>query len=385
MSEKMLLITTDFPPLMCHGIADYLHNICRLLGSDVTVLTAKMPGDTEFDAGQPYQVIRLPIDYSSLWKRNLLFTPRWIRQASSLIRRQGIRVVVGGFASFQILLTLSYLRARYHITTKLFVYGGDILSIYLSPIRRVFESRLLSNIDGFIAISNFTRDILMDKFYVPSQRIKILNPGTNFARFQAKGSVSIDGWPTLRQKILTVGRLVDYKGFDMVVKSVAQLVKAGLDVGYIVVGRGNDRPRLEKLAASLGIGHRVHFAGFVPDKDLPLYYNACHVFALVSRQTRSGGNVEGFGIVFLEANACGKPVIGGRSGGMADAIADRETGLLVDPTSLEAICQALHCLLTDQALAQRLGENGRRRVSQEFDWAKRQAEVRQVFGHGTSI
>ncbi len=372
----MLLITTDFPP---HGggIADYLHNICHLLGSSVTVLTPNMPGDSEFDTCQSYQVIRLPIDYSSLWKRSLLLTPGWIRRASFLISHQRIGVVVGGFVSFQILLTLTYLRARYHITTKLIVHGGDLLTIDVAPARRVIESRLLGNIDGFAVNSKFTRDILVEKFCVPPERIRILNPGTNFARFQTKGHVSIDGWPAERQKILTVGRLVDYKGFDMVTRSVAQLVKAGLDVGYIVVGKGNDGPRLEELAASLGIHDRVHFAGFVPDEDLPRYYNACDVFALVSRQVTHG--LEGFGIVFLEANACGKPVIGGRSGGMADAIADRESGLLVDPASQDAISQTLHNLLTDQALARRLGEYGRRRVSQKFDWAQRQAEVQRVF------
>jgi phosphatidylinositol alpha-1,6-mannosyltransferase len=165
---------------------------------------------------------------------------------------------------------------------------------------------------------------------------------------------------------------------------LAALVQAGLDVGYVVVGTGPDRDRLERLAASLGVLERVRFAGFVPDDLLPSYYHGCDLFALISRHAPGRAAVEGFGIVFLEAGACGRPVLGGRSGGVADAVAEGESGLLVDPGDVEEVAGALSRLLTDGALARRLGEGGRQRVQRSFDWARRSEEVRKVLldAHG---
>lgn len=377
-SPRVLLLTADFPPLS-GGIADFLHNICNLLREDVVVLTPRMPDDIHSDAQQVYRVIRLPIQPESLWQRNSILPLQWIRKTASLMKTENVGTVVGGFASAAILLTLWYVRHRYRVRTRLIVHGGDVLALRLSRIRRILVAPLLKHVDLFITNSHFTRQVLTDTFHIGPQRISVLHPGVVYSRFRQQGIAFAPGWPDERKRILTVGRLVEHKGFDRLIEASAQLAEQGVDVGCIVVGKGQDRPRLERLALSLGVVDRVHFAGFVSDADLPAYYQSCDVFALLSRQPPSAAKVEGFGIVFLEAAACGKPAIGGRSGGTTDAVVDGETGLLVDPTSINAIVRALYMLLTDGDLARRLGETGRSRVMQQFDWSRRGAEVRKAF------
>ena len=145
---------------------------------------------------------------------------------------------------------------------------------------------------------------------------------------------------------------------------------------YVIVGDGPYRPSLEKLASDLGMGSHVVFAGKVSDEDLPKYYSLCDVFAMPSRERLDSGDVEGFGIVFLEAAAAAKPVVAGRSGGIEDAVIHGATGLLVEPTSVGDVAQALLRLLRDAPLRQELGGQARERVLREFTWDAVAAQVR---------
>ncbi|MCK4262075.1 glycosyltransferase, partial [bacterium] len=173
-----------------------------------------------------------------------------------------------------------------------------------------------------------------------------------------------------RQVILTVSHLVRRKGHANVIRALPRVLEKVPEAIYLIVGRGPEDDNLRKLAQTLGILDRVVFAGFVSNEEIPLYYNVCQVFIMPSYEIKEEGDVEGFGIVFLEANACGKPVIGGRSGGVVDAVVDGETGLLVDPLNTEEISVALVKLLYDESLAERLGQRGRKRVEKELSWEK---------------
>ena len=147
---------------------------------------------------------------------------------------------------------------------------------------------------------------------------------------------------------------------------------------YVLVGYGPYREDLERAASELGIASHVLFAGKVPHEELLDYFAVSDVFVMPSHVNEAQCDVEGFGIVFLEANACGKPVVGGRSGGIPDAIVEGETGLLVDPLSPQAVADALGRLLDDPALARRLGEQGRTRALQDFAWPVVGARIRAV-------
>jgi phosphatidylinositol alpha-1,6-mannosyltransferase len=171
------------------------------------------------------------------------------------------------------------------------------------------------------------------------------------------------------QIILSVGNLVPRKGHDMVIQALPKLRQSVPDVTYLIVGQGSYRIQLENLALSLGVRDRVIFGGCVSTQDLPDIYALSDVFVMPSREQLEACDVEGFGLVFLEASACAKPVVGGRSGGIPDAISDGVTGLLVNPHDPEDIANALGQLLTNNDLAIRLGQQGRSWVIKYFDWA----------------
>jgi phosphatidylinositol alpha-1,6-mannosyltransferase len=157
---------------------------------------------------------------------------------------------------------------------------------------------------------------------------------------------------------------------------VAALREAHPDLCYAIVGSGTEQSKLEALARDLGIIDRVRFLTGVPDTDLPLLYNCAEVYLGLSRP--EGLLIEGFGISLSEASACGIPVVGGRAGGIPDAVQDGKTGLLVDSTDLRAVVNSVHSLLQDRQLGQRLGEAGRRAVEGYFNWDRVTADVRRT-------
>jgi phosphatidylinositol alpha-1,6-mannosyltransferase len=152
----------------------------------------------------------------------------------------------------------------------------------------------------------------------------------------------------------------------MVVRCLPQLLQQGLDVQYVLIGIGEDHDYLKELATELGVSERVHLLGHVSPEDLPRWYNACDVFAMPNRDIN--GDTEGFGMVYLEAAACGKPAIAGTAGGTGNAVINGTTGLRVDGESLEDVAAALGRLLTDQEYASRLGRQGYARAIVDFSW-----------------
>jgi glycosyltransferase involved in cell wall biosynthesis len=197
--------------------------------------------------------------------------------------------------------------------------------------------RALRKADLTLAVSRYTRDRLIDAAGLNPNRVKILPNTYDPDRFAIAPKP-----PRLLKKyglqpqtpvILTVGRLADderYKGYDQIIKALPEIRRAVPDARYLLVGKGSDRPRIEKLIAEVGVQDAVILAGFVPDDELAEHYNLCDIFAMPSQG-------EGFGIVYLEALACGKPVLAGNKDGSIDAVADGELGLLVDPQDTAGI------------------------------------------------
>ncbi len=174
----------------------------------------------------------------------------------------------------------------------------------------------------------------------------------------------------VRSLILSVGRLVARKGFDSVLRVYTKLREqyAGLDLK--IIGDGPDRTRLEQLACELGLNPREIFLGAMEHEQIVPWYDCASVFLLLSRD-EGNGDVEGFGMVFLEANAHGVPVVAGRSGGVPEAVIDTETGYLVDPLDIETAAARVATLLANEPLRARLGQQGRARVQKDFRWADR--------------
>lgn len=174
-----------------------------------------------------------------------------------------------------------------------------------------------------------------------------------------------------KQIILSVARLSErYKGHDILIHALPLVAAKVPEALCVIVGEGWLRPYYESLSHSLGVTDKVLFTGAIIDEELRAFYEVCDVFALCSRERLIDGGAEGFGIVFIEANSYGKPVVGGRSGGIPDAVIDGVTGLLVSPTNELEIADALIRLLTDEGLAHRLGQQGRERAFNELRWEK---------------
>jgi len=233
-----------------------------------------------------------------------------------------------------------------------------------------------------LANSRFTAGLLQTAGVAP-EAIAIIPLGCDIDRFRPR-------IPNLQLRrevlgdrargpvILTVGNLVERKGHDMVIRSLPAVCQRVPDATYLIAGTGPFKERLDELAAELGVRDRIIFAGKVPDDQLPDVYAMCDVFAMPSRARLAAHDVEGFGLVYLEAGACAKPVVAGRSGGIEDAVVDGFTGLIVDPSDARDIGQALIRLLTDSELRGRLGQQGRNRVEKERTWSILGARVQGI-------
>lgn len=240
--------------------------------------------------------------------------------------------------------------------------------------------KVLNSADLCLGVSQYTADVLC-QIGIPPAKVKVLNNSVDVEEFfPVRDTEERDQVRALREKIvsengviiLTLARVRERKGQDSVIKALAQL-SAGLPadsppVRYVIAGRGPDEEvkRLKDLAAELGVSDSVIIWGYVAAEDMRVFYNACDIYVMNSRIVDASKDVEGFGITFLEASACAKPVIGGRSGGVVDAVADGVSGYLVDPEDIPQLSEKLLALVTDAELRQTMGQQGLQRVKQTF-------------------
>lgn len=224
-----------------------------------------------------------------------------------------------------------------------------------------------------VSVSRFTARVLTGKHRVDERKIALLPPAIepDLLKQAAQADEVIERHNLGGKRVLlTVARMMTnerYKGHDVVIRSLVEARQAIPDLVYLIVGDGDDRSRLEQLAQELGLGEAVIFAGAVEERQLPAYYQACDVFIMPSRTQTVGPCLgEGFGIVYVEAAAFGKPAIAGRDGGSVDAVADGIAGILVDPASVDEIARAIIWLFRDDELRRALGEQARARALTEF-------------------
>ena len=233
---------------------------------------------------------------------------------------------------------------------------------------------VLRRFDLVFGNSNYTKNMLLKLGPLP-ERIKIFHPGVDISLFYPK---SVDSELKKRYNlsgkriILTVGRLIERKGQRAVVEVLPDIVNKMPDVIYVIAGDGPEKDNLHALVQKLGLGQKVVFIHDLPYELAPDAHNLCDLFVMaVSKEMpETTVGVESFGIVFSEAGACGKPVIGSRSRGIPDAVVDGVTGILVDPEDRRELKGAILSLLSDPKLAQTMGQKGRKRVLNELTWKK---------------
>ncbi|MEP7304805.1 MAG: glycosyltransferase family 4 protein [Acidobacteriota bacterium] len=255
-------------------------------------------------------------------------------------------------------------------------HGEDIATALQSREFSWLMTRVYRNAAATIANSLSTGRML-EAIGMPPDRIHVIHPGVDVQRFRPHLDADLrarfagDG----RILLLSVGRLQRRKGHDLAIEAVSRL-GASVPVSYLIVGDGAERAHLEGLVARHRLQDRVHFLGEVPARDLPRYYAACDIFLLPNRIDE--GDVEGFGIVFLEAAATGRPTIGGRSGGVPEAVLDGETGRLVSGTDADELADVIQDLASSPEKRHAMGTAGRDRVCRSFTWERAAARVSEV-------
>jgi phosphatidylinositol alpha-1,6-mannosyltransferase len=260
-----------------------------------------------------------------------------------------------------------------------FVYGFDLLHPQARSYRGIFNA-LLRGADFIFADSKEAANIALN-LGVMAGNIHLVNPcvDTSSKTGGITANIVRKRYGLENKKcILMVGRLVERKGCDTVINALPTVLRSVPDAHFLVAGMGPMQDKLSAHVENLKLQDSVTFAGFIPDEELAAYYQACDVFVMISRELRESGDIEGFGIVYLEANLQGKPVVAGRSGGVPDAVVHGETGLLVDPNDTQEVAFAIIRILKDASLAQLLGENGKRRVLKDFTIEKAAISVQEA-------
>jgi phosphatidylinositol alpha-1,6-mannosyltransferase len=360
--SKTLIVTNDFPPRQ-GGIQSFVHALAtRLPEGTVTVYAPAWEGAAAFDARQPFPVIRHP---TSL----MLPVPGVSRRAAAIARAHGCDTVLFGAAAPLGLITPG-LRRTAGITRAVALTHGHEAGWAALPGARSLLRRIGNEVDALTYLGEYFRIRLARALSAQAaSRMVRLAPGVDVTFFRpGSGGEAVRKRLKLtnRPVVACVSRMVPRKGQDTLIKAWPQVKAQVGGAVLLLVGDGPYAPRLRQLARQLDLDEDVMFTGAVPWSELPGYYDAADVFAMPCRTRRAGLDVEGLGIVYLEASATGLPVIGGNSGGAPDAILDGETGYVV--SDLPALTARLTELLRDPGKARAMGEKGLAWVDREWRW-----------------
>ncbi|RFC35558.1 MAG: phosphatidylinositol alpha-1,6-mannosyltransferase [Candidatus Nitrotoga sp. SPKER] len=367
---RYLVLTELFLPTKGGTAVWFAEVYRRLSGKETHIVTADVPDAATVDATHPNTVHRISMRRVT-WLRpeslgmyaNLFFKSLWLALTHRFTAIHAGRALPEGITA--------WLVARLTLHPVVIYAHGEELTTWGHGGKYKAMRFALRHADQVIANSEYTRDALI-KMGVEEHCIHLIYPGVDVERFRPglpcdDLKVQISLRPS-QKLILSVGRLSRRKGFDMVIRALSLLLKQGIECQFVLIGIGEDRDYLLQLASENGVIEQVHFLGHVSSNDLPRWYNACDVFAMPNREIN--GDTEGFGMVFIEAAACGKPVLAGTVGGTGSAVLDGETGLRVEGNSVKSVAQGLFNLLFNREEAEKIGYNGWSRTQVEFSWER---------------
>jgi phosphatidylinositol alpha-1,6-mannosyltransferase len=371
--SRLLVVTNDFPPRP-GGIQTFVHELVRRLDpADVVVYTSRWRGWETFDREQPFEVVR---EDTSV----LLPTPAVRRRASELLRAQGCDAVLFGAAAPLGLLGPS-LRAAGASRIVALTHGHEAGWAQLPGPRQVLR-RIGDGVDVVTYLGEYTRSRIAGALSpAAAARMRQLTPGVDAEVFRPDaGGAEVRERYGLGERpvVVCVSRLMPRKGQDTLISAFPALKRRVPDAALLIVGGGPYRRRLEQLAVESTWSDDIVLTGSVPWPELPAHYAAGDVFAMPCRTRRSGLDVEGLGIVYLEASAAGLPVLAGDSGGAPDAVLPGETGWVVadGPRAQAELVERLEGLLGDPALKAKVGAAGRDWVCQEWSWDRQVERLR---------
>ncbi|MDP3900664.1 MAG: glycosyltransferase family 4 protein [bacterium] len=357
MSEKKntLLFTLEFPPRI-GGVSRYYEKMYRHM-NDLLVLTV--------GKGEDERVTR----------RSLLL-PHWLMGIFYLwreVKKNNINTVIIG--NILPLGTVAMFLAKIIKFDYVVILHGLDFSLALDvPRKRKLTEKILKNAKKIIAANSYVARQAAK--IVNKSKVAVVNPGVDYHVMsndnlieKLRNDYELHG----KKVMLQVGRLIKRKGYDMVIEAMPIALAKCPDLIYVIIGKGPEKNNLATMAKN--IRRDVIIIDDADDQEVQAWFELCHLFIMPARNI--DGDYEGFGIVYLEANAHGKPVIAGKSGGVRDAVKDGLNGLLVNPESAEEISDAIIKLYKDEEFAQKLGEQGRQRIK-EFSWRKQVEKIENV-------
>ncbi len=375
---KLLVLSELFLPTK-GGTAVWAAEVYKRLGGKaIHIVTADVPGAAAVDAAHPNTIHRLDLRRVA-WLRpeSLAMYARFFFRALRLAATRRFDAIHAFRALPEGLVAWAVARLTFHAVV-IYAHGEELTTWGRG--RKYKAMRFaLRHADRVIANSEHTRATLLD-MGVAASRIAVIYPGVDIAVFRP----GLDG-AGLREELgiapdetllFSVGRLSRRKGFDQAIRAVARLRADGLPVRYVIGGIGEDAAYLDGLVAECGLQAAVHRIGAIAEADLPRWLNACDAFVMPNREI--DGDNEGFGMVFIEAAACGRTSLAGEAGGTGSAVLHGLTGLRVDGRSTDAIETALRTLITQPGRRALLAEAALQRVQHEFAWERVAAKTRQL-------
>ncbi len=364
--KKTLLITLDFFPTL-GGVSRYWISLGKEMPSHKWAVLAPSLKKGQTELACAYKIYRSPFFFKFLF-------PQWLPLVLALwgvILRERPNVMIAaqvlpvGTAVF---LVSKITGIPYIVST----HGMDVTLPLAQPRKMKLCGRIFRNAKKIITVSRYT-SAKIQTYGVGRSKIGFIFP----CHILAPQDAPLE-YPASKKEciLLTVGRLVKRKGHEYVIEALSRLRHNNPPIYYVVVGDGPQKEHLVRLAKDSDVGDRVLFSGSLADEAVKQWYKKCDIFIMTPYEIE--GDVEGFGIVYLEANAFGKPVIAARSGGVEDAVEDGISGLLVEPQDVSGICDAIAKLCSDIQLRRRLGEQGRERVKKEFQWSVQSEKLKKI-------
>jgi len=367
---KILLLAQSFPPPAAAGSAQYIANIFSALPPQTAVI---MTGDAEpahakeFDAKFPQRILRFPfiLHVATGYKASKIARVReyllWPLAAGWVLWREKPDVVMIG--EFNVAtITVLIAKLLFHIPYVLFTYAEELTYISGRPIYLRLLKNVLRNADVIVTVSDFTKTIL-EGLGAPAARIHKILPAVAEDKIRVDAGAlaalrmkySLDG----RHILLTAGRLVERKGHASVIEALPVILQTLPSVSYVIVGAGPEEEKLRNLVQGTGMQKHVVFTGRVDDSELACWYEICDLFVMPHRDLPDTRETEGCPTVFLEAGAHGKAVIGGKDGGVTDAILQDRTGFIIDGTNTAKLAETVCYLLNNSEVAAKMGAEGR--------------------------
>jgi phosphatidyl-myo-inositol dimannoside synthase len=376
--RRTLIVTNDFPPRQ-GGIQSFVYELAlRLDPGRLTVYAPRWDGDAAFDAAQPFEVVRHP---TSL----MIGGPGVRSRAAELARSRNAEVVIFGASAPLGLITPALRRAG--VRRAIAITHGHEAGWAALPVARQLLRRIGDKTDVMTYLGEYFRVRIAGALSPrAAERMTRLHPGVDAGVFkpdpEARAAVRKRYGLGERPVVVCVSRLVPRKGQDTLLRAWPAVLSRVPDAALLIVSGGPYAGALRQLAERTGISSSVTFTGPVPQGELPAHYAAGDVFAMPCRTRRGGLDVEGLGIVYLEASAAGLPVVGGDSGGAPDAILPDETGYVVGGRDVAALSGRLTALLQDPAGARAMGEKGRAWVERDWNWDVIASRLRTLIDEG---